>query len=195
MDLEILVARHGETDWNLSGRWQGHTNRPLNDTGLKQASDLAGRMSEIGLDAIYASDLDRARTTAKIVADATGINNISIDSRLRERNLGTFEGLMTPEICSILGIAPRPLTIKDIGVNETIEKWELFVSRISDALDEIRVSNKGKRVLVVAHGGVMGAIAMMVLHDYETPRRFTNGDFLKLTYDHSWNVILPEDHA
>ncbi len=193
MDTEILVARHGETDWNLTGRWQGHTDRPLNDNGFMQARELASRLSGSNIDSIYSSDLTRAKTTADIVASATGINNVTVDARLRERNLGTFEGLSSEEICNILGISKRKLTIKEIGVNETIERWESFSERISSAIEDIRHANQGKKILVVAHGGVMSALAMIILNDYETPRRFTNGDFLRLTYREKWSVELPEE--
>lgn len=189
---EILVARHGETDWNLSGRWQGHTDRPLNETGLRQARELATKMAGMNIDSIYSSDLGRAKATADIVAASTGIDNIVVDGRLRERNLGTFEGLTTEEICLKLGMPKKQLTIKEIGVNESMEKWELFVGRIENSLEDIRRNNIGKRVLVVAHGGVMGAIAMLVLNDFETPRRFTNGDYLKLRFEDGWKVHLPE---
>lgn len=188
MVSEILVARHGETDWNFNGKWQGHTDRPLNERGLEQARVLATKLSSIRIDSIYASDLARARTTAEIIASAVGVSNVEIDARLRERNLGSFEGLSSDEICAILGIPRHKLTIKEIGANETIEKWGSFANRIRSAVDDIRARNSDKRVLIVAHGGVMAALSMIILNDFETPRKFTNGEIIRLSFEDEWSI-------
>jgi len=69
----ILLARHGETDWNRVGRWQGHADPPLNDAGRTQAAELAERLAGDGIAAIYSSDLMRASQTARVVADRLGL--------------------------------------------------------------------------------------------------------------------------
>jgi broad specificity phosphatase PhoE len=97
--LEIFLARHGETEWNRSGRWQGKTDIPLSELGCAQARMLAARLRDRGVAEIHTSDLSRARETAEIVAAALGITHISLDPRLRERGFGCFEGL-TREECA-----------------------------------------------------------------------------------------------
>jgi len=72
----LLLVRHGETDWNAEGRLQGHTDRPLNDYGRRQAKELADRLAGEGADAIYTSDLVRAKATAEIIGDRLGLTII-----------------------------------------------------------------------------------------------------------------------
>ena len=94
----VLLARHGETDWNVAGRWQGHTDVPLNATGRAQAAALAERLRREGIAAVATSDLSRARHTAEIVAGALGVPVAIVDPGLREQRYGSFEGL-TPREC------------------------------------------------------------------------------------------------
>ena len=89
----IYLSRHGETDWNAEGRWQGHTDKPLNDNGRGQARALAESLRRTGLAGVVSSDLLRARETAEIVAAALGLTIDYFDPDLRERTIGVFEGL------------------------------------------------------------------------------------------------------
>ncbi len=91
--MEILLVRHGETDWNRARRMQGHIDIPLNTEGLRQARALGAALASEKLDAIYSSDLQRARVTAQAVADVHQMT-VVIDEQLRERCYGVFEGLM-----------------------------------------------------------------------------------------------------
>jgi broad specificity phosphatase PhoE len=91
----LLLARHGETDWNREHRWQGHAGPPLNDTGRRQALALAQRLPVV--DAVYSSDTERAYETAQIVAEPRGLE-VRTDARLREVNFGLWEGLTRGEI-------------------------------------------------------------------------------------------------
>src|SRR6187402_1313873 len=97
--MTIFLARHGETEWNRIGRWQGRTDIPLSEVGRAQARTLAGRLSDRGVSEIFSSDLSRARETAEIVASTLGVARVSLDPRLRERGFGCFEGL-TREECA-----------------------------------------------------------------------------------------------
>src|SRR5262245_65615545 len=94
---ELLLTRHGETDWNREHRVQGHTDVPLNENGREQARALAERLVDVPLAAIYASDLARARETAEIVARRLGLG-VVLDPGLREKNFGSWEGLTDVEI-------------------------------------------------------------------------------------------------
>jgi len=102
MECLLFLFRHGETDWNRAGRLQGHTDTPLNATGLAQAQALAERLRPHRLDAVMSSDLARAWTTARIVAEGLGVPLIS-EPGLREANIGEAEGLYWPEVKSRFG--------------------------------------------------------------------------------------------
>ena len=93
----ILLARHGETDWNREGRWQGWADAPLNDTGRAQARELAEQLRSTPFDAVYSSDLSRAHETAEIVAAPHGVPVIS-DAGLREIDVGSWSGLTRAEL-------------------------------------------------------------------------------------------------
>src|SRR6476646_703601 len=104
----LLLVRHGETDWNASGRLQGHTDRPLNDYGRRQAAELAARLEADEVGAIYASDLSRAKETAEILGARLGLPVLR-DPDLRERNWGSWEGLTPSERDAVVfeGEAPE----------------------------------------------------------------------------------------
>lgn len=94
---ELWLVRHGQTDWNLERRYQGHSDTPLNATGLEQARLAAEALAGRTYTAIYSSDLSRARVTAEIIAQRLGMK-VQADPRLREVNLGVWEGLVVTDI-------------------------------------------------------------------------------------------------
>ena len=165
----LLLVRHGETDWNADGRLQGHTDRPLSDFGRRQARQLAEELAEEKLDAIYASDLSRARETAEIVGVRLGLG-VVIDPGLREKDWGTWEGLTGPERDRV----------EFVG-----ESTEAHQERMQGALRRIAERHSGGRVLVVTHGGSMRRVQTvalgMALPVVENCGRwlcvFENGDF------------------
>jgi len=89
----ILLARHGETDWNRDGRWQGHLDAPLNAVGLAQAAVLGAHVATLAVDALYSSDLARARQTAAAITATTGLTPVE-DARLRHEISTIFETLL-----------------------------------------------------------------------------------------------------
>jgi 2,3-bisphosphoglycerate-dependent phosphoglycerate mutase len=97
MPTRIILARHGETDWNRERRWQGHSDRPLNDTGREQAETLAAQLADEPIAAVYSSDLVRAHETARIVAERLGLDVVAVPG-LRERRFGSWEGLHDVEV-------------------------------------------------------------------------------------------------
>jgi broad specificity phosphatase PhoE len=147
---EILLARHGETDWNLEHRVQGHTDRPLNATGLEQARALAAELGPEPLVAVYASDLVRARDTAVIVAKTHGLD-VVLDPDLREKNFGSWEGLTDVEIRRRFPDASR-------GRWGDAETTEVVAARTIAAIDRIRAVHPSDTVLAVSHGGPLRAI-------------------------------------
>jgi broad specificity phosphatase PhoE len=143
----LLLVRHGETDWNADGRLQGHTDRPLSDFGRRQARQLVEDLAEEKLDAIYASDLSRARETAEIVGARLGLA-VVIDPDLREKDWGTWEGL-TP--------------IERDRVEFVGESTKAHQERMLEALRRIADRHPGGRVLVVTHGGSMRRVQAVAL--------------------------------
>src|SRR5436305_2326484 len=103
----ILLARHGETEWNREGRWQGWADPPLNDAGRAQARTLAEELRTIPFDAVYASDLRRARETAVIVAAPHAVPVLT-DAGLREIDVGSWSGLTRSEIAKRFPGGERP---------------------------------------------------------------------------------------
>jgi broad specificity phosphatase PhoE len=146
----ILLARHGETDWNLNRRLQGHTDLPLNDRGRDQARNLAAELAGEPIDAVYSSDLVRAHETARIVAEGHGLDVTAIDD-LRERHFGTWEGLSDNEISERFPEAAEGV----LGDGETREE---MARRVFDALQRIADTHPDGHVLVVSHGGPLRAV-------------------------------------
>ena len=150
------MVRHGETDWNLERRWQGHADPGLNDTGRAQSLALAGSLAGKPFDALYSSDLARARETAEILGTELGLA-VSIDTRLREVDVGEWSGLTTPEIEQRYpdGIQRR----REGGTGwEHGEAYEVMGDRVVKALQAIAQAHPGGRVLVVTHGGPMCSV-------------------------------------
>jgi broad specificity phosphatase PhoE len=146
----LLLARHGETDWNLQRRVQGHSDTPLNETGRAQALALAETLEGAALDAVYSSDLARACDTARVVGERLGLEVIALPE-LRERHFGSWEGLTDDEI-----LARHPTAKSGSwGDGETKEEMR---QRVLDALRRIAHEHPGGRVLVVTHGGPVRAL-------------------------------------
>jgi len=143
----LLLVRHGETDWNFDGRLQGHTDRPLSDFGRRQARQLADELADEELEAIYASDLARARETAEIVGERLGLATV-LDPDLREKDWGTWEGLTAVERDRV----------EFVG-----ESTEAHQERILRALRRIAERHPGGRVVVVTHGGSMRRVQTAAL--------------------------------
>jgi broad specificity phosphatase PhoE len=142
----LLLVRHGETDWNAEGRLQGHTDRPLNDYGRRQAKELAERLAAEHVDAIYTSDLSRAKETAEIVGERLGLP-VVVDADLREKNWGSWEGLTGDE---------------RRNVDYVGESTEDHRERILRAVERIVERHPEQRIVVVTHGGSLRRIQAAV---------------------------------
>ena len=143
----ILLARHGETDWNRENRWQGWADPPLNDTGRAQARALAEQLRTTPFDAVYSSDLQRARETAEIAAELHDLPVVT-DPGLREIDVGSWSGLTRPEIEERFPGGERP----------DGETREQHLNRVLGAVEQIARANHGRRILLVTHGGTMRAL-------------------------------------
>jgi len=146
----LLLVRHGQSTWNADGRWQGQANPPLTELGERQAFDAATRVGMV--DAVYASDLERAAHTAEIIAGQLGAD-VFVDPRLRERHAGPWEGCTRAEIEAqwpgMLESGERPA-----GYEDDVH----VIARALVSLTEIAGIHEGGDVLVVTHGGVVRAL-------------------------------------
>ena len=167
---EILLARHGQTAWNAERRWQGQADVPLDTLGRDQAHDLAHRLAHERLDAVYSSDLSRARETAEAVAAPHGLAVRSLPE-LREIDVGSWSGLTTDEIQRRDPAARERVAERGYGW-EGGETPEEMQERAVAAVRRIAGDHPGARVLVVGHGGVIRAIqAAAAGVDYAEYRR------------------------
>ena len=168
-ETTILLARHGETDWNRENRFQGHADIPLNDLGREQARSLAEALLGDGITAVYSSTLARAHETAQIVADRLGLP-VRTDPRLMEIDVGTWSGLNRDEIAARW---PEAFESWRAGVAAWDgETYDELAVRTLEALREIASGHPGETVLAVGHGG---AVRVTLAHaegmDLPTHRR------------------------
>jgi broad specificity phosphatase PhoE len=161
-ERHLLLVRHGETDWNAAGRWQGQTDVPLNTTGRSQALALAARLRAESVRAVAASDLSRARGTAEIVGEALGLEVAFVDAALRERAYGDWEGLTRSE-CEArfpeewARHVADPRTPPPGG-----ESTDALLARVVPAIHQA-ADRLASPALVVTHGGVMRAFLAAAL--------------------------------
>ena len=170
----ILLARHGQTQWNAENRWQGHADIPLDDTGREQAGALAASLAGAGIGAIWSSDLVRARETAEIVGAHLGLG-VEVDRRLREVDVGEWSGLTTSEIEERY---PDGLARRRAGGTgwESGEDYEAMGARVVAALQAIAAAHPGETVLVVSHGGPITSTWLACGGGLEHWRRRANCD-------------------
>jgi len=152
----IYLARHGETEWNRVGRWQGRTDIPLSDVGRAQARALADRLRGRGLAEIHASDLSRAHETAHIIATVLGITRLTSDPRLRERGFGIFEGLTREECAERHPDAWQRYLADRRSTPPDAEPQAEVVARIVGAMTAVaETADHTGPLLVVSHGGAI----------------------------------------
>jgi probable phosphoglycerate mutase len=162
--LNVLVARHGQSEWNATGRWQGQADPPLSDLGRAQAAGAATLLG--AFDAIIASDLDRALTTAMIIAAHLGIGPVLVEPDFRERHAGEYQGLTRDEI------EERYPGNLDAGIWPP--GWEPDTSvhaRVDDGLARVKAEIGSGDVLIVSHGGVIYSLES---HHGATHERISN---------------------
>jgi len=151
----LLVIRHGQSEWNALRRWQGQADPPLNEEGVRQASEAALKLG--GFDAIWASDLQRASHTAAIIAEALGIGPVLVDPRLRETHVGPWQGLTHDEIevgwPGFLADRRRPAGFE---IDEDVN------GRVLEAFHDIAEATPGGEVLVVTHAGVIRSVRRLL---------------------------------
>ena len=175
--MRLFFVRHGQTDWNRQDRIQGHTDIPLNTTGIMQAEELRNQIKARGLkfDVVYASPLKRVQKTAEIVAD--GQNEVIIDRRLMERGAGEFEGRPCIEFFnSEIDFLNPEINADNYGV----EPINDFTARVHGFLQDLTKKHAADaRILIVSSSGVMKR-AYLTLTGGENPPNFSNSEIFEL---------------
>lgn len=161
---KIIFVRHGQTEWNVLGRYQGQTDIALSPLGIEQAEKLAAHFPVDKVEAVYSSDLVRALTTARCVADRFGL---TVESRpeLRELNFGDWEGLTYDEI-----VAKWPDALNNFFQHPDVleiphgESFPKLRKRALDAVEKIVACHPNQTVAVFAHGAILRTILTAALH-------------------------------
>jgi len=196
---ELLLVRHGETDWNRAHRIQGHADIELNALGLRQAEATGRALAGERLDAIYSSDLKRAHATARAIASGRYVE-VQLRPAFRERNFGSLEGELVgelpqrhPEIYAAWNSTDLLMLQPPDG-----EQRRDFYARICGALEEVVRAHPGGKVAIALHGGVLDcAYRLGAKTGLDTPRvwRAMNASINRLIHDEngfrvgSWGEI------
>ena len=146
--MEILLTRHGQTEWNLLKKVQGKADIELNETGIQQAETTRDALKEERIDLIVCSPLKRAIQTAEIINQGRNIR-IIIDERVSERDFGEFEGMPNTDF-DYNAFWSYKQNLKYAKA----ENIKDFFRRVYNFLDNIKNEYDGKRILIVAHGGI-----------------------------------------
>ena len=161
--LRLLLVRHGETAWNRDGRYQGQTDVPLSEMGLAQAQALAERLAREKLDAIYSSDLQRARQTAAAIAAPLGLA-VRPDRRLRELCFGQWEGLTYRQVVERYPEARAFWETHDLYVAPPGGESRMqMLARLQQLLADIRQESPDQSVVLVAHGGPLKLLVCLAI--------------------------------
>jgi 2,3-bisphosphoglycerate-dependent phosphoglycerate mutase len=192
--LELWLIRHGETDWNIEGRIQGFSDRPLNAKGRRQAELLAARLAPTPFDAVYASDLDRAHATARTALPCA---EVRLDPRLRELSYGIFEGKTWTGLDADEAAAARHWSEDRFGRRiPGGESYGDLMDRIAAFRDDL--PERG-RVAAFSHGGTIRSALYGVL-GRPTPGAWRvdidNTSITRLRFDaRGVTVVTINDHA
>ena len=161
MPTRVLLVRHGQSEWNAAGRWQGQADPPLTDLGRRQARSAAASLGAV--DAVFASDLQRASETAAIIAGQLGIGPVIVDEGLRERDAGEWSGLTRAEIDRDWpGYLDRPADVHaSFGPGVAQRRppsWEpddSVLERATAALQRIHETVGDGDAVAITHGGLI----------------------------------------
>ena len=155
---EIWIVRHGQTDWNVEGRYQGQADRPLNAVGLAQAQQAAEQLRGRDFAAIYSSDLQRARVTAEIIAGQLGLP-VQVDRRLREVNQGEWEGMLTADIEQRYADEwAERRTDRLHAAPPGGESLAQVAARVLEGVSDIAQRHPEQRILIVSHGLALSVV-------------------------------------
>ncbi len=186
---ELWIVRHGQTESNQKGIFQGQSNSALTDLGKKMAADYAKEIQEINFAAIFSSDLGRAVETAEILKLERAIK-IQTTALIRERNLGILQGKrkdqLTKKLQNLLHHLDKIKQETDVPEGTNIEPIKKMNQRILTFLRETAVAYPGKKILIITHGGVIGHL--LVKLTYKNIKRYRDLKLYNLA-----TVVLQSD--
>lgn len=164
-ETRLYLVRHGETVWNVEDKMQGIKDSPLTAKGIEHAKLLGTKLRELpgGIDRLYTSDLGRACNTAALIGEKLGLEAVN-DERLRERNMGIFEGHSWDYVREHFPaeFAATVSDDNDYRIPEGDTKAE-YIARVSAFLEHVSVSHHGERVLAVTHRGFINFALRIIL--------------------------------
>ena len=162
----VILVRHGETDWNLEGRLQGHGNSSLSDLGKRQSEALADRLLKLNIDAVYSSDLQRAVDTVTPYLKRSG-KAVTTTEALREKSYGDWEGMSRCELeAAYPDLWNRYHTQREIHTPVPGgETWHDVEARtVGFVRSVVADQGVGRAVLMIGHGGALRPIILHALH-------------------------------
>ncbi len=159
----ICIARHGETDWNLSGTLQGWIDIPINAQGRRQADEMAASCATENFSSIWSSPLLRARETAEIIAAALRLPLPLFHDGLRERCFGAIQGIPKAELAELNPVLLQQLLKRNPATHfEGGESMNEFATRVLEAIRDIAALHPGQRILTITHGWVMDVLTRQI---------------------------------
>lgn len=178
----IGFIRHGSTEWNRLGKLQGQLDTDLTDEGREQARLLGRRLASETWDGIICSDLKRAKETAQIISELSGIPLIREDARLRERMYGQIEGTTVAEREARWGADWK---LQALGQETDDELWQRWIQLETELIEEY----PGRKLLLVSHGGFIVQILRVLKMDSEEFLQNTSLTIL-LRQENGWELQL-----
>lgn len=179
----FYVVRHGETDWNVAGRMQGHADILLNENGRSQAMALGAQLHDLTFTSCYASDLKRAYHTAEIILDSKNPKPaVQTDRRLRERHFRDWEGKLFADF-------DRAKPEEKLN----IEQQDEILARVITCLKEIAAKDRNGTVLILTHGGIIRnlLIDLLALNSGNAKVSVKNAGYARLIFSgHRWLVDM-----
>lgn len=183
---ELIIVRHGETEWNLLRKLQGHQDSPLTEKGREQAQCAAAVLKGKNIDYFYSSDLGRAKHTAEIINEELK-KEIIFDTRLRERKFGIFENIeqkFLPEKYPEAFKAHKSGDVNFVvpGGESRKERYDLHI----ECINEIVKKHSGSTIMIVSHGGFLESIFISTLEiPLESKRKFSiyNASISRFSFD------------
>lgn len=165
---DLLLVRHGLSEWNQLGRWQGWADIPLAEAGEAQAREARAAVAELGLSAIVHSGMLRTERTAEVLAEGLDLL-VEVEAGLKEYDVGEWSGLTRPEIERRWPGALDAWFQGRLPATPGGESRDGFASRLLDAVHRVALTHPGGTVLCVTHGGAVGALQRVLAKEGSQP--------------------------